>query len=472
MKKFCKPFIQKALIIRVIIEDKDTLVKILFSTFIVLYLLLSHSIFLTYCYSTFWRRPYGIDLLLIMLMPPLYILLWLLVLEVKWEKLWRSILKVKNAPIKIFNIFLISLGLLIVFFNLTIFFERKVNSSKIPNIILISINGLRADHLGCYGYERNITSQIDRFSKDSVLFKNFIAQSPSSFSFLYSIFTSLIPSHQDKEERGAGKFGKLMNAIEILKNYNYNIACYSESRKANALVGFGFNKILFKDDINSDEVEFKDIIEGAVDWIKNNRKQRFFIFLNSDKDRFSLTLSREHLIRVDRDYMRRLGDWKDWKDHFNKIRKGEIKHTEDDLKHIINLYDAEIMYLDEELASLFTFLKDNNLYDDSIIIFTSDHGIGLGEHGQIEYRGDKFYDELLKVPLLIKFPNSQYKGKVIQDQVRSIDILPTILDWFGIKKMDCFEGKSLMFLIRGKKMEELYAVSQAKEKYGSKGSRG
>ena len=117
--------------------------------------------------------------------------------------------------------------------------------------------------------------------------------------------------------------------------------------------------------------------------------------------------------------------------------------------------------MDHAFALLIDFLKENNLYDHSFIIFTSDHGEEFGEHGMLGRHDHTLFDELLKVPLIIKFPNSQYKGRVFDEQVRGIDILPTLLDWLNINCPDYFEGVSLIPLIKGESPEEeLYAISQ------------
>ncbi|MBL7196604.1 MAG: sulfatase [Candidatus Omnitrophica bacterium] len=458
IKKFCLPSLSRALQVRLIVKEKDNLVRILASIVFASYFFLYHSRYFDYFFSNFWRRPYGLGLLLIIMMPVLSVLFWLLSSEMKWELLWKLIIKIKKIPIWFFKFSLILMGFFVVLFNFTIIQKTKMHTPQVPNIVLISLNGLRADHLGCYGYKRAITPHIDKLSKECVLFENCFSQSPFSIASLSSMFSSLIPKKSVTQINSkVFPYGKPMVAIDLLKAYNYNIGFFSG--ELSIFEGFGFNKKFFNRGIDSDELEFEDLVEGAINLIRDNKDQSFFVFLNSPK-RFSMVKSKEYLKKVDKNYMSRLGDWGDWDDNFARIKKGTIEFTQDDVQHIINLYDAEIMYLDEKLAILFDFLKDNNLYDDCIIIVTSDRGFAFGEHGAIGYEEKVFYDELLRIPLLIKFPHSQLKGVFVIELVRSIDILPTIFDLAGIENLEYFEGVSLVPLAKGKKVDSLYAVSQ------------
>ncbi|HDH96567.1 MAG TPA: hypothetical protein ENF73_02420 [Proteobacteria bacterium] len=123
-------------------------------------------------------------------------------------------------------------------------------------------------------------------------------------------------------------------------------------------------------------------------------------------------------------------------------------------------YEGEIAYMDHYIGDLFDFLRDRGLYDDMLIVFTSDHGEvfvedsrGMTEHGYL------LYDELIRVPLIVKFPKGRFRGTLVRDQVRIIDIVPTILD---VLQIDGFEGDgtSLMPLIRGEGRGSLNAISE------------
>ena len=123
-------------------------------------------------------------------------------------------------------------------------------------------------------------------------------------------------------------------------------------------------------------------------------------------------------------------------------------------------YDGEVAFVDELVGSLIGFLKENRLYEDSLIVFTSDHGESLGEHGEASH-GLFLYDSTLRIPLIVKIPGSQWKGKIIPQQVRGIDIAPTILQLVSLKARRQMQGRGLLALITGKwNQPELVAHSE------------
>jgi len=124
------------------------------------------------------------------------------------------------------------------------------------------------------------------------------------------------------------------------------------------------------------------------------------------------------------------------------VQLGEKKITEKQVKRASDLYDAEINYFDSQLGGLFDEIKKLGLWDNSYIIVTSDHGIAFMEHGEISYGGFNFYDELLKVPLMIKLPGDR-KGKKIRALARHIDVMPTLLGLEGVEVGGEIAGNSL-----------------------------
>ncbi len=142
------------------------------------------------------------------------------------------------------------------------------------------------------------------------------------------------------------------------------------------------------------------------------------------------------------------------------INIGKKTITDADRTHIIATYDAEIRSMDAAFGSLIDGLKKRGLYDNTFIIFTSDHGEELGEHGRMGWHSHALWDEQLLVPLLVKFPNQIFGGTQVKNQVRSIDILPTVVDVLGIDPLKIFEGETLISLAEGKEEKDRPAVSQ------------
>jgi len=463
VNKFCRPIFKR--IFKIHTLNRHELIRAYFSTAISLFFLVYEGWLINWFITLNWYIPDNkIALIILILLNiailPITTLLWSLLMQGRWEKLWGLILKLRNPCLVFFRIATMILVFFHISLNLLLSIDRVINSPKGPNVILISIDTLRADHLGCYGYEKNITPNIDNFAKEGVLFNNCIAQAPETTASHGSIFTSLIPvHHKASQDNRSAISSDVVTISEIFRNYNYSVISFNDDGQVGAR--FGFYRGFHLYDSTNREKKFKNTVEDAKEWIKNNRKKKLFLFLHTYEIHTPYDPFLEYLNKIEVNYRGNLGNVIEKGDYFDKINDGRIKINSQDLQHIVNLYDAEILSMDEAFSVLIDFLKKEDIYDDSIIIFTSDHGEAFGEHGKIATHGDILYDECLKVPLIIKFPNSKWAGKVIQEQVRSIDILPTIIEELNFRRFSYFEGISLESLIKGEKFEEtLFALSQ------------
>ncbi|MCK4271240.1 sulfatase-like hydrolase/transferase, partial [bacterium] len=141
------------------------------------------------------------------------------------------------------------------------------------------------------------------------------------------------------------------------------------------------------------------------------------------------------------------------------LNQKKIRLTSLDKEHLINLYDAEIAYVDAEIGKLMAKLKKMGLYDNTLIVLNSDHGEAFGEH-QKYYHGMTVYDEMVRVPIIIKPPHSRNKKKKIHGQVRNIDIMPTVLDYCGLEAPEDCDGQSLRSFIEGDAPPNLPGISE------------
>jgi len=461
-KKLCKPIFKG--IISVNIQKRNTLIRINFSTVVCLYFLVVDGWIINRFLTLNWYIPENKLALLALILAdmailPVAIFIWQLLMQGRWEKFWGLILKLRNPCFRICYFMAFAIMVLLIILNLYLYIDKKINKPEGPNIILISIDTLRADHLGCYGYEKNITPNIDNFAKEGVLFKNCIAQASNTPTSHASIFTSLIPSHH-------GLLKGLLKTIsrnvltmgEILRNHYY-VLSFNGGGYVSTNFGFGRGFSLYEEYKNDED--FNDIIKSVVGKSEKLKRNSFFIFLHTYEVHRPYSPKDVYLSENGSRYKGFLLSEEINHELMDKINNGAVKINKDDLDYIISMYDAEILSMDEAFSVLIDFLKKEDIYDDSIIIFTSDHGEAFGEHGKIATHGDILYDECLKVPLIIKFPNSKWAGKVIQEQVRSIDILPTIIEELNFRRFSYFEGISLESLIKGEKFEEtLFALSQ------------
>jgi arylsulfatase A-like enzyme len=143
----------------------------------------------------------------------------------------------------------------------------------------------------------------------------------------------------------------------------------------------------------------------------------------------------------------------------HELSAKKIHLTEEDGRHLADLYNAEIAFVDAGIGELVAKLKDLGLYDRTLIILHSDHGEGFGEHG-FWYHGTTVYDEMARVPLIIKPPDSKNANKVVWGQVRNIDIGPTILDYCGLSYPQGCDGQSLRPFIETDAVPDLPAITE------------
>lgn len=313
------------------------------------------------------------------------------------------------------------------------------------NVILISLDTLRADHLGCYGYHRETSPSIDEFARDSVLFKKAIAHAPSTLPSHASILTSLIPQHH------GASFGKriplaesVLTLPEYLQQADYATASYNEGGQLAPETGI---------DQGFDTYEvvaggFQPVVDKAISWLESNAGNNFFLFLHSYEVHHPYTPLAADLATMEDSYAGDLPSSISI-DLLRAINDGEIEMSETDIDHIVSAYDAEIRSADRAFRRLREYLQEAGLYDEILIVLTSDHGEEFNEHGMIGWHSHTLFDELLHVPLIVKLPLMDKAGSVIETPVRGIDVAPTIIQQAGLPGPPVFEGRDLFSPLRG-----------------------
>jgi arylsulfatase A-like enzyme len=316
---------------------------------------------------------------------------------------------------------------------------KKDTISK-PNLILISIDTLRADHLGCYGYGRPTSPALDKLASEGVLFQNVTASSPWTLPSHGSMLTGYYPGRLGLNSYESMLPSDVTTLASILSEQGFAtsaiVSCFFTRQK----YGFdkGFNNFVFLgEDVKKKEAA-SSIIELATQWIKDHCNKQFILFL--------------HFFDVHSDYSpmekykkQFVGPYKGRANgstgFLYKVRTGEISLNENDVQHIIDLYDAEIKQLDDRLKGLFDFLRKQGILENSYIIVTSDHGEEFLDHGGTMH-GRTHYQELLHVPLIIYGPKIPRAIK-INTVISLVDIMPTALNLLGISIPAGLDGISL-----------------------------
>ena len=311
------------------------------------------------------------------------------------------------------------LSIIILFSTIFYFYEENNDyACKNCNVILITIDALRADHLGCYGYSINTSPNIDKFANESIIFTHSFSQSSWTLPSMSSVFSSIYPYLYDdvKIEEYLLLSKSVKTLPEILKENGYLTAGFVDACYMNSYFGFnkGFDIYDDRGCIYTNFWGIKNIENNVFEFLNENKQNKFFLYL-----------------------------------HLMEVHSATEKN--------ISEYDKNILYEDEGINILLNKLKELNLEQKTIIIITADHGQEIFDHGNFGH-GETLYDEVIHVPLIIKIPF--FEHKVISNQVESIDIAPTILGLLNITIPEQFQGKSFIPLIMGYEKENKAVYSK------------
>jgi arylsulfatase A-like enzyme len=326
---------------------------------------------------------------------------------------------------------------------------------RLPNVVLVSVDTLRADHLGCYGYAPPTTPAIDRFRQDAVLFAEAISQAPSTLPSHASIFTSLVPQHHGAAlTKGRPLPRAAVTLAEVLRDQGYATRAVASGAQLAAVYGLGQGFQVYRE--VTPWTRFEEVVRRGLD-LADRTREPFFLFLHTYEVHHPYTPDAERLARFDAGYAGELPD------HIPVAMLAAISEERqrigaDDLRHIVATYDAEISSMDAAFGALVEGLQERGLYEDSLIVLTSDHGEEFGEHGSVGWHAHTLFDELLRVPLLVKLPAREHAGGQVASAVRSIDIAPTVLAVAGLPAPAQFSGRSLLPFLRREATPPLPAV--------------
>jgi len=338
------------------------------------------------------------------------------------------------------------------------------------NVILVSVDTLRADRLGCYGYSRDTTPRLDALSSDSAVFLRTYAPSAWTLPSHVSLLTGLnVINHRVEAEKDRMDPDLPTLASELKKQGTY-CAAMTSGGFVSAIYGFdlGFDTFqlgdwgIFKLDASA------RLGRAAADWLRGHGDRNFFLFLHTYQCHAPYDLP-----EPDRSAFLPPGTPARLRDPMYAVggQAGIFKALpEADRQNASDLYDAEVRYVDRVLIGpLLDALQETGLYDRTLLIVTGDHGEEFYEHGAWTH-GPDLYDESLKVPLLVKFPQSQYAGKRVDSIVRLTDIMPTILEEMGAGARDLeLDGRDLRPLLkRGEHEDREFLAELAANRMGSR----
>jgi len=332
---------------------------------------------------------------------------------------------------------------------------------RVGRTVLITIDTLRADHVGCYGYPREVTPFIDSLAERSVVFQNAFASSSHTNPSHASILTSLHPV----QHRLLSNEDRLLDTSIYTIAHMFRDAGYETAAFASVIFLVAFRDVFDTFDFRGEGYREANLtVNLAIDWLsRKTQGDRFLLWIHFydphtpyrppkeclEKMRFASAADRERMVK--------------WWTETQNIPMNFYESSDKLVEHLNN-YNAEISFVDREIGRLFDFMEDRRLNSDTLWVITSDHGEGLGCHNYYKH-SKHIYNEQLHVPLMLMFPDGEFANTKVDRLVRHVDILPTVAEILGTsldKQNMSVQGSSLMPLIKndGQGYPVKYAFSQ------------
>lgn len=353
-----------------------------------------------------------------------------------------------------------------------------------PNILLITIDSLRRDHLGCYGYNKNTSPNIDKLASRGARFLEAISsggQTPQAFP---AILASALPPLEKVQSNVMLKQDVVL--AELLKEAGYNTAAFHINPYLSRFYGYSRGFDMFDDGFRQSDpkgwwirvrsladasnslmgkminrvlpmirpfflhvllwhplIGAEEINRRALSWLENC-EGNFFLWIHYMDVHHPYMPSARYLSQFCNQHVSRR---KKMALH-NKMLKKNQQLSKFEIETIVNLYDACIRYVDESIGMLLDSMGER--LSNTLVVIASDHGDEFGEHGKFSH--ESVYDEILHVPLIMVGPG--IKGStVVRQQVGLIDLAPTIVDFMGTGGSPGFRGRSLLTLIEGREID-------------------
>ncbi|MBI4880764.1 MAG: sulfatase [Planctomycetes bacterium] len=324
---------------------------------------------------------------------------------------------------------------------------REPETPAIRNVVLISIDTLRRDHVGLYGYEKAVSPAIDALGRRGTWFDQAICQAPWTTPSTASFLTSLYPSMMRLGDFGApGRIAESVTTLaELLRARSFRTCAVTCGGCVAGDLGFaqGFEEYV------DEPVDMAVTVARSIAWLeKLAPDEAFFLFMHT-YDVHNYAPSEPYRARWVAPYQGALpagGELAPLLQSFDK--KEEIARLNaEDWRHVVERYDAALNEVDDRLAAFLRRLEERGLLDQTLIVLLSDHGEEFGEHGSSGH-GFTMYEENLRVPLIFAHP-SLPRDRRVDSQVRLLDVAPTIADLLGCAAPAEWQGQSLAPFMQG-----------------------
>jgi arylsulfatase A-like enzyme/Flp pilus assembly protein TadD len=292
-----------------------------------------------------------------------------------------------------------------------------------PNVIIITIDTLRADHVGCYGYAQVETPNINELARTATRFTNAFTPVPITLPAHSALFTGSYPMATGMHDFSGNKLpSSAWTLARVLHDNGYSTAAFIGSAVLDSRFGlnqgfdiyfdhFDFSRL---DETNLDQMERRGdlVMNEALDWLKTNPRQPFFLWVHLYDPHYPYTPPEPYAA-----------------------------------KYRSHPYDGEIAFDDAQVGRIKALLSQLRMLDDALLVIAGDHGEGLGEHGE-KTHGFFIYNSTLHVPLILRMPGGT--GRAVDGEVSLVDVMPTILQALRLPVPPSVQGRSLLAQVLGR----------------------
>jgi arylsulfatase A-like enzyme/tetratricopeptide (TPR) repeat protein len=310
-----------------------------------------------------------------------------------------------------------------------------------PNVILMTLDTTRADHLACYGYPDVKTPHLDSLARRGVLFEQAATNSPLTLPAHCSILTGMYPTYHGVRINGNTALNEEQTTIaEVLSAQGYQCGAFMGAFVLDGRWGLkqGFQhyddqfdlKKYKHIDLGAVQRPGNEVMDATLDWLEEQKSSPFFA-------------------------------WIHFYDPHTPYEPPEPYLSEYGPRGLAGLYDGEIAFMDQQIGRCLSWIENNGLDESTILVLVGDHGEGLGSHGEGTH-GYFIYDYAIHVPLIIVTPFESLQGLRVSSQVRIIDIFPTLLEMASITPPAETQGRSLLpLMFRPQKEEDEFAYAES-----------
>lgn len=316
-----------------------------------------------------------------------------------------------------------------------------------PNVLLYIVDTVRADHIGLYGYEKEISPRVDAFADRSIAFMDAVAQTPWTRASVASILTGLYPDNHHANSGDEKLAEEFVTLAEIVSRQGYQSAAFVTN--GNLAPEFGLDQgfdtyVHLKERGVEVHRRAEELHAEAIGWLgERSKEQPFFLYVHATDPHAPYTppagFQKEFAPNLRYPEASSL-------QVITELFKGE-RQADDHLREdLVRLYDAEIAYWDHEFGNLLDSLENTGLANDTIVVLVSDHGEEFAEHGGWQH-STSVHSEQIQVPFVIQIPLEWGAGTTVSTPVQHVDILPTLLDLLGLENEEVeaqLDGRSLV----------------------------